>query len=144
MSQHFNSDVRDALRDSNSIDPTPWLTAEKSKSDMEPIWLKQLATHIKLDPYREIATVTKITVRYFQPAKVEAGDPQQENAVTEEQNFNKMLDRREKFCGEFEIGSDARNNCFKIFACFENGKFCDNAADGIMSFFNPSDFSTVP
>jgi len=115
----YNDRVRDVLRASNDIDPTPWLSGEKTDSDIEPEWKSKLDNNPKMLPYKDTVTIHSFAVRYFKPVKVAADDPAQQNQILEDQNFERLIERRDKFCGEFPAGSDLREQCYNTFVCLE-------------------------
>jgi len=119
----YNDTLRDVLRELNTIDPAPWLSGEKSKSDIEPIWLEIIATHPKLEPYRTTVKIDSKTFRcrYFDVPKTDADQTSQGQADTE---FQRHLADLATYCEDFQTGSSCYIECMRVYECYASGGSC--------------------
>ena len=119
----YNDILRDVLRELNAIDPSPWLSGVKNKSDVEPIWLEMIATSNKLEDYRNTVIIdqSSFRVRYYDVPKSDEDQTSQGQADTE---FQRHLNDLETYCEDFQTGSACYIECMRVFECYASGGSC--------------------
>ena len=118
----YNDTLRDVLRELNNIDPSPWLSGEKNKSDVEPIWLDLIANDTRLEKYRTTVKIdtSKFRCRYFDvPSAKETTS--QGQADTE---FQRHLNDLGTYCQDFQSGSACYIECMRVYECYASGGSC--------------------
>lgn len=124
--KEFNERTRDIMRESGDLDPQGWLNQTLSYEAVAKYWRNKIenSEQMKSWPYFKLIKIVDLSVRYFEPMKMEAGSDVQSEEIKADQEFNNKLIRRDLYCAQYASGSYLRAECERTFECSETDKVC--------------------